>query len=237
MVHAPSIYQVFEHAVPAIAQAIAVAALLTLLVAWRVGASVGAEGLVPDARFSLRNGIEIIFEYICRLAEDSIGHDWKRYMPLIGTLGLFILIGNLLNIVPGLGAPTGFIETNLAWAIVCVLTSEIASIRVHGVGGWLQHLAPGPWWLAPLIFPIELFSHLIRFFSLTIRLTANMFADHTLLSVFLSGLGLASAVGYAISVIFPWIVLGLGLFVCFVQAFIFTFLTILYIGMGTEEAH
>lgn len=237
MVHAPSIYQVFEHAVPAIAQSIGLAMLLTLLVAWRVGASVSAEGLVPDARFSLRNIFELIFEYICRLAEDSIGHDWKQFMPLIGTLGLFILIGNLLNIVPGLGAPTGFIETNLAWAIVCVLTSEIASIRVHGIGGWMKHLAPGPWWLAPLIFPIELFSHLIRFFSLTIRLTANMFADHTLLTVFLSGLGLVSAVGYAISLVFPWIVLGLGLFVCFVQAFIFTFLTILYIGMGTEEAH
>jgi len=229
--HAPTIYQLFEHAVPAIAQSIGVALVLTLLVAWRVGASVSAEGLVPDARFSLRNVFEIIFEYICRLAEDSIGHDWKRYMPLIGTLGLFILIGNLLNIVPGLGAPTGFIETNLAWAIVCVLTSEIASIRVHGLGGWLAHMAPGPWWLAPLIFPIELFSHLIRFFSLTIRLTANMFADHTLLSMFLGGFGAF------VAILFPWIVLGLGLFVCFVQAFIFTFLTILYIGMGTEEAH
>ena len=64
-----------------------------------------------------------------------------------------------------------------------------------------------------------------------------MFADHTLLSMFLGGLGLASAVGSVISLLFPWIVLGLGLFVCFVQAFIFTFLTILYIGMGTEEAH
>ena len=237
MVHAPSIYQLFEHSVPAIAQSIAVALLVSLLIAWRVGASVSAEGLVPDARFSLRNVFEIIFEYICRLAEDSIGHDWKRYMPLIGTLGLFILIGNLLNIVPGLGAPTGFIETNLAWAIVCVLTSEIASMRVHGFVGWAKHLAPGPWWLSPLIFPIELFSHLIRFFSLTIRLTANMFADHTLLSMFLGGLGLASAVGSVISLLFPWIVVGLGLFVCFVQAFIFTFLTILYIGMGTEEAH
>jgi len=231
MVHAPTLYQLFEHSVPQIAQAIGLAALLTLLVAWRVGASVRAEGLVPDARFSLRNVLEMIFEYIARLAEDSIGHDWKRFMPLIGTLGLFILIGNLLNIVPALGAPTGFIETNLAWAIVCVLTSEIASIRVHGLGGWLAHMAPGPWWLAPLIFPIELFSHLIRFFSLTIRLTANMFADHTLLSMFIGGFGAA------VAIVFPWIVLGLGLFVCFVQAFIFTFLTILYIGMGTEEAH
>ena len=97
--------------------------------------------------------------------------------------------------------------------------------------GWLAHMAPGPWWLAPLIFPIELFSHLVRYVSLTIRLTANMFADHTLLAIFLGGFGVI------VATVFPWMILALGLFVCFVQAFIFTFLTMLYIGMGIEESH
>ena len=91
-------------------------------------------------------------------------------------------------------------------------------------------MAPGPIWMAPLMLPIELFSHLIRFVSLTIRLTANMFADHTLAAIFIG-------FGGVISVFVPWIVLGLGVFICFVQAFIFTFLTMLYIGMGLEEAH
>jgi F-type H+-transporting ATPase subunit a len=152
-------------------------------------------------------------------------------MPLVATLGLFILVANLMGAVPGLGGPTSYVETNLAWAILAVTTSEIATIRVQGVMGWLKHMSPGPIWLAPLLFPIELFSHLVRFASLTIRLTANMFADHTLLAIFLSGFGAF------IAVVFPWVIMGLGLFVCFVQAFIFTFLAMLYIGLGIEESH
>ena len=229
MVHPPSIFDPFGPL--AIIPAIGLAMLVTLLIAWRAGAAAGADSLIPDPRLTLRNFVEVLFEGICSLAEDVIGHEWKSYMPLLGTLGLFILVGNLMNLIPAMGAPTGFIETNLSWAILSVMTAEVASIRVHGIGGWLKHLSPGPWWLAPLILPIELFSHLVRFFSLTIRLTANMFADHTLLSMFLGGFGLIPAL------FFPWVVLGLGLFVCFVQAFIFTFLTMLYIGMGIEESH
>jgi F-type H+-transporting ATPase subunit a len=231
VVHAPSIYDAFASTVPVIAQSLIAAVLVTLLVAWRVGATISHDVLIPDARFSLRNFIEILFEGICGLAHDAIGHDWKKYMPLLGTLGLFILISNLMGIVPGLGGPTSFVETNLSWAILSVVTSEIAAMRVNGVGGWLKHMAPGPWWLAPLMFPVELFSHLVRFVSLTIRLTANMFADHTLLAIFLGGFG------SVVALLFPWLVLGLGIFICFVQAFIFTFLTMIYIGQGVGESH
>ena len=103
-----------------------------------------------------------------------------------------ILIGNLMGLVPGLGGPTSYIETNLSWAIVSVVTSEAAAIRVNGFGGWLKHMSPGPIWMAPLMLPIELFSHLIRFVSLTIRLTANMFADHTLAAIFIGFGGVVS---------------------------------------------
>ena len=231
MSHAPSIYGVLDSAIPVLHQSLIAGVLLTLLVAWRVGASVGPDTLIPDARFSLRNFIEVLFEGICSLAHDAIGHDWQKYMPLLGTLGLFILISNLMGIVPGLGGPTSYVETNLSWAILSVVTSELAAIRVNGIVGWAKHMAPGPWWLAPLMFPVELFSHLIRFVSLTIRLTANMFADHTLLAIFVGGFGTT------VGLLFPWIVLGLGIFICFVQAFIFTFLTMIYIGQGVEESH
>jgi F-type H+-transporting ATPase subunit a len=228
--HAPSIFDLFTSETRQIATVLA-AAVVVLLVSWRVGASITPESVIPDARFSLRNFIEVIFEGICNLAEDVMGHDWKKFMPLVATLGLFILVANLMGAVPGLGGPTSYVETNLAWAILAVTTSEIATIRVQGVMGWLKHMSPGPIWLAPLLFPIELFSHLVRFASLTIRLTANMFADHTLLAIFLSGFGAF------IAVVFPWVIMGLGLFVCFVQAFIFTFLAMLYIGLGIEESH
>ncbi len=231
MRHAPTVYGLFEATLHGQYQALVAGILLTLLVAWRVGASVGPDTLVPDARFSLRNFVEVLFEGICSLAHDAIGHDWKKYMPLLGTLGLFILVSNLMGIVPGLGGPTSYVETNLSWAIISVLTAELAAIRVNGIVGWAKHMAPGPWWLAPLMFPVELFSHLVRFVSLTIRLTANMFADHTLLAIFIGGFGTT------VAVLFPWVVLGLGIFICFVQAFIFTFLTMLYIGQGVGESH
>jgi F-type H+-transporting ATPase subunit a len=231
MSHPPTIYSAFEASVPVIFQSVALAMALVLLVAWRVRASLGPDSAIPDAKFSLRNVLELLFEGIASLAHDAIGHEWRKFMPLLATLGLFILIGNLMGLVPGLGGPTSYVETNLSWAIVSVVTAEAASIRAHGIGGWLKHMAPGPIWMAPLMLPIELFSHLIRFVSLTIRLTANMFADHTLAAIFITSFGAV------ISILVPWVVLGLGLFICFVQAFVFTFLTMLYIGMGLEEAH
>ena len=230
MSHPPSVFDVFETSVPVLFQSVIAGMLIVLLVAWRVRASLGADGVIPDARFSLRNFFEVLFEGIASLAHDAIGPDWRRYMPLIATLGTFILIGNLMGIVPGLGGPTSYVETNLSWAIVSVITAEAASIRAHGFGGWIKHMSPGPLWMAPLMLPIEIFSHLVRFVSLTVRLTANMFADHTLEAIFIG-------FGGVIAVFVPWLVFGLAVFICFVQAFVFTFLTILYIGMGLEEAH
>ena len=87
----------------------------------------------------------------------------------------------------------------------------------------------GPWWLWPLTFVVEVFAHAARVLSLTIRLTANMFADHTLLAVFLSF--------QVVNAFIPALFVGLGLFVAFLQAFIFMFLTMIYIGMALEEAH
>ena len=230
MSHPPSVFDAFEASVPVLFQSVIAGMLIVLLIAWRVRSSLGANAVIPDARFSVRNFFEVIFEGIASLAHDAIGHEWRTYMPLLATLGTFILIGNLMGIVPGLGGPTSYVETNLSWAIVSVVTAEAAAIRANGFGGWIKHMTPGPIWMAPLMLPIEIFSHLIRFVSLTVRLTANMFADHTLAAIFIG-------FGGVISVFVPWIVLGLGVFICFVQAFVFTFLTMLYIGMGLEESH
>src|SRR5512145_3110312 len=139
MSHPPSVFDAFEASVPVLTQSVIAGMLLVLLIAWRVRASLGPDAVIPDARFSLRNFFEIMFEGIASLAHDAIGHDWRKYMPLLATLGTFILIGNLMGLVPGLGGPTSFVETNLSWAIIAVLTSEAATIRVHGFGGWLKH--------------------------------------------------------------------------------------------------
>lgn len=160
---------------------------------------------------------------------EVLGPSWAKYLPLVGTLGLFILVANLMGLVPGLGGPTSYIETNLAWAMISFAIAEYVSVREQGLVNYLKHLAGPVLFLAPIMFLVEIVSHLARLVSLTLRLTGNMFADHTLVAVFL-GFGV-------INLFIPWIFMGLGLFVAFLQAFIFTYLTIIYIGQALEAAH
>jgi len=230
MVHAPSIYDALH--IPIEIQSLVLASLSVLLIAAgvRFGLARAAEGgVIPDARVTLRNLLEVLLEGVASLARGTIGENWARYMPLLGTLGFFILVSNLMGLIPGFGGPTSFIETNLAWALVAFVVSEGVGIREVGLRNYLAHFASGPWWIAWFILVIEVFSHFVRVVSLTIRLTANMFADHTLL-----GIALAFPV---VSWFIPWAVLGLGVFVSLIQAFIFTFLTMIYIGLALEAAH
>jgi F-type H+-transporting ATPase subunit a len=218
--------------IPVEIQSMVLACIAVLLVAIgvRAGLSAAADGgVIPDARLSLRNVLELLLEGIVSLARNTIGEHWARYMPLLGTLGLFILVSNLMGLIPGLGGPTSFLETNLAWALVSFVVSEAVGIIEQGPVNYIKHFAAGPWWISWFIMLIEIFSHLVRVVSLTIRLTANMFADHTLLGIALT-LPL-------VSWFIPWAVLGLGVFVAVVQAFLFTYLTMIYIGLAVEHAH
>jgi F-type H+-transporting ATPase subunit a len=231
VVHPPTLYDVFARLLPVGLQALAACALLVMLLAFWVRRDLRkSDGVIPDERLTVRNVCELLLEGVVSLMRQTIGPEWPRFVPLVGTLGLFILISNLMGLVPGLTGPTSFIETNVSWAVLSFVTYNYAGIRHHGPGAYLSHFAGPVWWLAPLILPIELFSHLVRVMSLTIRLTANMFADHTLVALFLSfGLGL--------NFLTPWVFMGLGVFIAFLQAFIFTFLTIVYIGLALEESH
>jgi F-type H+-transporting ATPase subunit a len=229
--HPPTLFEVFARLVPIGLQALAACALLLLLLALWVRRDLArSDGVIPDERFTVRNFCELLLEGIVSLMRQTIGPEWPRYVPMVGTLGMFILVSNMMGLIPGLTGPTSYIETNVSWAILSFVTYNVAGIRHHGAGAYLKHFAGPVWWLAPLIFPLEIFSHLVRIMSLTIRLTANMFADHTLVALFLSfGLGL--------NFLTPWLFMGLGVFVAFLQAFIFTFLTIVYIGLALEESH
>ena len=230
MIHPPTLFDLYEHVVPIAVQALATCTAILLLVGLLVRRGVAREdGVVPSERLTLRNFMEIPLEAVIGLMQEVIGPTWRSYVPLIGTLGFFILISNLMGLVPGLTGPTSWIETNLAWAAISFATYNYVALRQHG-WSYARHFVGPVWWLAPIMIPVELVSHGARLLSLTIRLTANMFADHTLVALFLSfGLGL----GW----ILPWIFMGLGLFVAFLQAFIFAFLTTIYIGTALEEAH
>ena len=229
MLHIPTIFDFLPAQLPSGVATMLTTVFFVFLVCFFVRRSFAKdEGLVPSEKLTLRNLLEILLEGMASLMQGTIGPEWPRYAPLVVTLGLFILISNLMGLVPGLTGPTTFIETNLAWAVLSFITYNVAGIRHHG-WAYLKHFVGPVPALAILMVPIEIISHIARILSLTVRLTANMFADHTLVAIFLS---------FPIVGIFvPWLMMGLGLFVAFLQAFIFAYLTTVYIGLALEESH
>jgi len=201
----------------------------------------------------MQNAMEIVLERFLGMLDDVIGHQGRRYLPLIGTLGLFILLANLLGLVPGLVAPTANLNTTAACAIIVFVTYHVIGIRKQGLAGYAKHfMGPVPW-LAPLMVPIELVSHLARPLSLSLRLFGNMTGGHILLAVFFFLMGFDGILGWALSGSLGGLMLGaptelimilftvgflypLKILVAFLQAFIFVMLSMLYIAAAIEDA-
>lgn len=191
-------------------------------------------GLAVAARATLKKssptGLQNFFEVVVAALDDKIeemmGPGGKQYFPLIATLFLFILVSNLLGLVPGFDSPTANLNTTAALALVAFSATHVIGVKEHGLSYFKHFVGPMPL-LAPLMIPIEVISHLARPISLSFRLFGNMVAKHQLL--------LALAALSAFVPTFP--VLALGLFVAFVQAGVFTLLTMLYLAGAIEEAH
>ena len=209
-------------------QAVLLAALLLALSGWLVRRRIAATNgdVVPDEGLTLRNALELIVEGLSALARDNMGPDWRRWFPFVGTIFFFILISNLLGLVPGVGGATSNVNTTTAWAIISFALYNYVGIRTHGWKYIKQFLGPIPalsWFFLLLEPPL----HLARILTLSVRLFANMFADHTVVAVWLL------LVPFAIPAVF----MGLGLIVAVLQAFVFALLTMVYIGLALEEAH
>jgi len=206
--------------------------------------------LVPRG---LQNFMEVVLEQFLSMIDDVMGRSGRRYLPLIATLGLFILVGNLLSLVPGLAGPTSNLNTTAACALVVFFAYHAIGIRANGLGRYLKHfMGPVPA-LAPLMIPIELISHLARPLSLSLRLFGNMTGGHILLAIIFFLMGLDGLIGWALSGSAAGAVIGglgglimivftvgflfpLKILVSFLQAFIFVMLTMLYIAGATEHA-
>ncbi len=207
-----------------------------LLVRRRLAAG---DGVLPDEGVSLRNFYEILVEFLVDLAQQNMGPNWRRYFPFIATLFFFILFSNVLGMLPGIDGATNSANTTWAWAIISFVVHQYVGIREHGWSYVNHFLGPGLFdvklggrtyhvrALAPLYAPIELISHVVRIFTLAVRLLANMFADHTVVAVWL----------LLVPVAIPAVFMGLGLLVSFLQAFVFALLSMIYIGLALEEAH
>ena len=184
-------------------------------------------GLVPETRVTYRNFFEIVAESLFKLTESVLGHhDAPHYFPVIGSLFVFIFTCNIVGLIPGFLPPTDNLNTTLALGLFVFLYYNFVGIKAHGIRYLKQFLGP-VLWLAPLMIVIEIASHVFRPLSLALRLRGNIMGDHVVLGVF------SSLVPYLLPVIFY----GLGVFVAFVQAFVFCLMTMVYISLSTSHDH
>ncbi len=216
-------------------------ASLLLLLAFAV--AIPRKSLVPRG---LYNFLELLVQFVRNeIAVPNIGKaDADRFVPFLCTAFFFILFVNLFGLIPWAATATGNIAVTLALSVFTFIITQAVAIRAQGVGGFLKHLTGGvAVWLWPIMIPVEILGLFTKPFALTIRLFANMLAGHI---VILSLLGLIFALGSPLvaigSVPMALAIFGLELFVAFVQAYIFTMLSSLFIGAGLvhhghDEAH
>jgi len=190
---------------------------------------------------------------ITDVLEENAGHHWERYVPVVGSVSIFVLLSNLFGAFPFLKAPTSSVSVPLACAVITFLYFNWQGVRHHGLGGYLATFAGSPkgagdWALAILLFPVELISTAARLLSLTVRLWANIFASDMIYGIFVSLLAGPAIWGWSKSPvlgvllgIFPALIpiafIGLHVFVSVVQAYVFTILPAAYIGIATADEH
>ncbi len=187
----------------------------------------------------LANVFESLVDFISNdVAKPNIGHGFEKYLPYLLTVFFFILFCNLLGLIPYGATATGNINVTLTLAAFTFVITQVSAFKAHGVKGYLQHLTAGTHWsLWIIMVPIEVLGQFTKPFALTIRLFANMTAGHIIiLSLFFIAFILKSyIVAVAVSIPFAIFIYLLELFVAFLQAFVFTMLSALFIGLATQH--
>ncbi len=196
-------------------------------------------GVLPDEGVSVRNILEVLIEFLMDLGRTTMGEHARQYFPVVGTIFLFVLVSNLMGLVPGLAGATADVNVTVAWGLISFGVYNYVGIKTHGwkyiyqfmgpalwnptIGGKHYHVRP----LAVIFLPLEIVLHLARIVTLGVRLLANMYADHMVVMVWIG----------LVPIVIPAIFMGLGMLVSFLQAFVFSLLTMIYIGQALEEAH
>lgn len=187
--------------------------------------------VVPDATFTARNILEIVVEKFSGLAESVIGPKARQYVPLYGSFFLFILVSNLLGLIPGFSPPTSNFNVTFGLGLTSFVMYNYYGFREHGVGYLKHFVGPIPV-LAVLMVPLELIDNCVRPLTLALRLAANMTADHLVLGIFTD----------LTKLVVPVVFYVLGAFVSVIQTFVFTLLSLVYVslavaGHGDHEQH
>ncbi len=168
---------------------------------------------------------EMVHEFVDGQAAQVMGHGYERFLPVVTCLLVFILCCNCFGLLPGIDTPTSNPVVPLGLALFTFVYYNLNGLRVQGLIGYVKHFMGPVWWIAPLMFPLEIISHLARILSLTVRLFANMLASDMITIIFFSMIPLA----------LPIAGLGLHLFVAIIQAYIFMLLAMIYLGLATEH--
>jgi F-type H+-transporting ATPase subunit a len=178
----------------------------------------------------IQNFFEMVVDGIMKFMEDIIGHHSRQYLPLIGMLAFFILISNLIGLVPGFMSPTSNINTTAACAIIVFFATHYYGVKAHGISyikhffGPIRSIPAIPLMLLMLI--LELIGHFARVLSLSLRLFGNIYGEDLILLILV----------FLVPLLMPLPIMFIAIFTSVVQTFVFVLLTMIYIKLATEEA-
>lgn len=190
-----------------------------------VGENASAVGIIPSKKLSLAGIADAFLELFTKIYDSFLGDPERRHLSFVFSIFVFLLFSNLLGLVPGMPAITNTVWVNVGLALVVFIYFNVQGIKENGLAGYLKHFCGPFWWLAPFFFAIEILSTCLRVLTLNLRLYWNIKADHMVLDVF------TDLLGFGVPVVFYL----LGTFVCLMQAFIFTALTMVYILLATQH--
>lgn len=213
---------VFFH-IPGIPDYVTLTVFIILFLSFLARMMLKRISLVPGG---LQNVMEVVVSGIDGMMAETMGPKGKPYFPLIATLGFFIFVSNMLGLIPGFVPPTANLNTTAACAVIVFVLTHIVGIKEHGFG-YFKHFLGSVWWLAPLMFFIEVVGHLSRPISLSMRLFGNMTGHELVVMVLM----------FLAPFLVPVAMSFLGLLVAFIQSFVFVLLSMIYLSGALEEAH
>ncbi len=207
---------------------IAALLIITMSVTARLVIGTGEVAILPAAKLSLKGIFEMLVEFIAGLLRLVLGQaiNVYPYIPIFGSIFIYIFVNNVIGLLPGMSSASQDINLGLAVGLFSFVLYNFMGFKESGLAYFKHFLGPVAL-LAPLLLVIELVSNLLRPLTLGLRLSANMSGDHTVLGIFLD----------LVPIGVPVIFYGMGLFVCFMQAFVFTLLSIIYVMLATAHDH
>lgn len=197
--------------------------VMILFVLLTVAVRVGLK-LIPTG---WQNVVESLVIGIHDQCESVIGHGGAKFLPLVGTLAFFVFTGNIIGLIPGFESPTANVNTNIALALTVFVVYNYVGIRKNGLVGYFKHFLGPVWWLAWLIFPIEIISHLARPVTLAMRLFGNIKGEDLVIFVLL----------FLVPLVLPMFMMAFAVFTSGLQTLVFALLTMVYLQGALAEDH